>query len=81
MPISLWRKWVAWFRFQGPPGGLRDDYHAADLALRTSVAYTPDDKRHIVNFLDPWRKPSDFKHWVDFGEQPDPDRPVEYSIE
>lgn len=76
MPVSLWLKWVAWAKFQGPFGGLRDDYHAADTAMRVSVPFTAEKDRHIAKCLPPWRRPSDYSHW----DRSEPER-VEYSVE
>lgn len=77
MPISRWLKWRAWARSQGPLGTLAEDYRAADLALRTSISYTPEDKRTIAHFLPLWRKPSDYLAWgIDLGPDPGPEEYV-----
>lgn len=80
MPISLWLKWKAWFIFQGPVGGLREDYHAMVNALETAKPYIPEKDRIAANFVQPWRRLSDYKPWVDFGL--DGDRgPAEFVID
>lgn len=80
MPISLWLKWQAWWILNGPPPALREDYLAADLALRTFIQHTPESERSVVHFLPPWRKPSDYRVWVDFGDDGG-SGPTEYSVE
>ncbi len=72
-------KWEAWAKVNGPIGGLRADYLAAEAALRT--AWSVDDgDRHIGNFLPPWRRLADYRPWVDFGDLADPE-PLEYSVD
>lgn len=80
MPISLWLKWRAWWKFNGPPSGLRDDYLAADVALKSSAAIIDESQRHVSKHLPPWRRPSDYRFWVDFGEDIEPETTT-YSVE
>ena len=72
MPISLWLQWRAWFNIQGPPQWLRDDYNATDLAFRMSIR-SPEDERGPNDFLRPWARPSDYRQWVNLGEDPKPE--------
>ena len=73
MPISRWLKWMAWAKLQGPLGGLRDDYHAAEQAMWTAVPHTAEEDRNIPHFLPPWRRPSDYQPWIsNWGPDMDP---------
>ena len=71
---------MAWAKVNGPFGGLRDDYLAAQAALRTSGWSVDEDDRHLGTFLPPWRRLADYRWWVDFGDLKDPE-PLEYSAD
>lgn len=84
MPISLWLKWRAWFKFQGPPGGLGADLRSASIALECAKPHIAEDDRVLARFLRATgRRTSDYAAWLDFGDQGDipDDQPAEYSVE
>lgn len=72
MPISLWRKWMGWANTQGPLGGLGDDFRTMQVALELAKPYIPKESHRLELFIQPWRRPSDFKQWADLGEDPKP---------
>lgn len=72
--------WRAWWKLNGPPSGLRDDYLAADIALKSSADYIAESDRHVSKHLPPWRRSADFRPWVDFGEDAEIERTT-YSVE
>lgn len=78
MPISLVIQWRAWWKLQGPPAHLQRDLHAALLTLEVAKGHVDPEDAVIGNFLQPYRKPSDFRPWANLG----PDEcPEEYEID
>lgn len=78
MPISLWIKWRAWWKLQGPPAHLRADFHAAVLTLEVAKGHIAPEDADIGNFLQPWHRRSDFQPWVNLG---DDEGPEEFEID
>jgi hypothetical protein len=80
MPLSLWLKWKAYQRIEGPLSeAARADYHAAMIAMYTAMPNIREEDREIRKFLPPWRRASDYAQWVDLGEEEH--GPAEYEIE